>query len=749
MESLLFVVLGIVGGAIVGFAIAYFASVSKLQKKLASAKKKLERAQSANEDTESLQSQLEAQKSDYQAAASKLQSLESAHQAQISELETQHAAALQAAEDRTATIEAELEALRQSSVSPDQIPADNSEEVAVLQARLAEVEQQHQANLQDLETRHQAELESLRQTLTVVPPTSTPDLESEPEAEPSGQGNWGAAAIAGGVAAIGAGVAAFAGFGQSSPPETTEEAEELDSIPEDFTPATEPEPIAELETPTPEWTEEPAAEFSETPFDEPVAEFSETPFEPSEVLEISETEAEADVDLTSEWSDTPGLEAATGETFELTEELLPVEAVEAEADQSPFDQPEVLEEDAFPEAFVNETEDISPFATPETPVESDNWVDAPDLAFGSAEATETSNFDFGEEPTFGDLAAESASPFEPSPETAIDTENWVDTGETSADSFSEFADFPEAGLLDIDSISSDDAAEAGAFTSELPDMGTEDDPMLGLELPDLAAEPESELGEFSFEDQNLEELSAEIPDGDQLLAELTGTGDDNAIPDLFSLEETTAETAEFGFGEDLSLPSNPGDTLEMPDSFLADIPSFIPESDLEDISTVGAGSDDDLDFLLQLQEDEPPSYPGEEFLPEFNDDEPLSSGFPTMELLADDNSELSDLLGEVRPAHESDPFINILDESPTSSDNDLLALLQDDVSGVPHQPEGDDDLFSGLEGMLNTDTPDNESDLDDLDALLSTSGGTIAESGSGHDDIFSLEDLGLGDDEKR
>jgi hypothetical protein len=207
------------------------------------------------------------------------------------------------------------------------------------------------------------------------------------------------------------------------------------------------------------------------------------------------------------------------------------------------------------------------------------------------------------------------------------------------------------------------------------------------------------------------------------------------------LEETTADTDTFE--EELALPSDPGDTMEMPDSFLADIPSFNPdESETEDISEVGMGSDDDLDFLLQLQDDEPPPAPSEEFLPEFKDDEAMGSGFQTMELLADDNAELSNLLGEDRPPHEGDPFINILDESPDSSDNDLLALLQDDEGGGAHQHEGDDDLFSGLEGMLNTDTPDNESDLNDLDALLNSPG----DAGSGQDDAFSFDDLGLGED---
>ena len=426
---------------------------------------------------------------------------------------------------------------------------------------------------------------------------------------------------------------------------------------------------------------------------------------------------------------------------------MPVE----EAEHSPFEQPEALEEEAFLEALVAETEDLSPFATPEAPVEGDNWVDSPEMTFGSEvepEAeSETSTVAFGEGGAFADLEAESPSPFGSSPELEVDTENWVDAEETPEESLSEFSELPDAELFDIDPMMPG-VGDAGEFTAELPDMGAEDDPMQELELPDLAAEPEQDLGEFSFGDQNLEELTDDIPDGDQLLAELTGTGSDDAGLDLFTLEETTAEIGDLE--DDLSLPSNPGDTLEMPDSFLADIPSFIadPDTDTEDISEVGEGGDDDLDFLLQLQEDEPPSYPGEEFLPEFNDDEPLSSGFPTMELLADDNSELSDLLGETRPAHEGDPFINILDEKPNSSDNDLLALLQDDESGSPHQPEGDDDLFSGLEGMLNTDTPDDESDLDDLDALLSTSGES-AESGAGNDDIFSLEDLGLGDDENR
>ena len=666
MESL-FLVLGIVGGLIAGFAITYFAFVGKLQKKLASAKKKLDRAQSANEEAETLQSQLKAQKSERQAAESKLASLEATHQTQISELE------------------AELDALRQFSVAPDQIPPDHSEELAALQARLAEVEQQHQEALQTLEARHQDELESLRQSLTVAPPLPTLETETQVteslDTEPTDQGNWGAAAIAGGAAAIGAGMAALSNFGQPSPAEA-------------------------------EWMEEPEAIVE------------------SEVPELTEDFA-PDTD-------------AESETFELTEDFAP----DTDADQSPFDQPDAFDQGPFAGAPVAEAEELSPFASPEALVESDNWVDAPEETFREEEADGTIE-GFEQPELLADLEVESPFPFETTVEPDIDTENWVDAPDILDQGDNEFitgsipeaidllpdlAETPETGLLDVDDL----LPEVGE-TAELPDLG-EADPEMALELPDMTEEPD--FGEFSFGDQNLEELSSDIADGDELLAELTGTGDDDTGLELFALEETTAETE--ALEADLSLPSNPGDTLEMPDSFLADIPSFIPDSDTdtEDISEVGMGSDDDLDFLLQLQEDEPPSSPGEEFLPEFNDDDPLSASFPTMELLADDNSELSDLLGDGRPVHEGDPFVNILDENPHATDNDLLALLQDEEGIGPHQHEGDDDLFSGLEGMLNTDTPDDQSDLDDLDALLNT----VGDSGTDQDDVFSLEDLGLGEE---
>ncbi|MEB3161141.1 MAG: hypothetical protein VKL20_06745 [Synechocystis sp.] len=756
MESL-FLVLGIIGGLIAGFAITYFAFVGKLQKKLASAKKKLDRAQSVNEEAETLQSQLNAQKSERQGAEAKLASLEAAHQTQISELE------------------AELASLRQASVALEQSPPDHSEELAALQARLAEVEQQHQETLQArlaeveqqhqetlqaLESRHQDELEALRQSFTVAPPSPMSDTESLAP-EPTDQGNWGAAAIAGGAAAIGAGMAALSNFGQSSPPETTEE---LESFPEDLIAESEPEPAVESEIPAAaEWTEEIDEIDAEIPeaFSEEVGvleeidveipeAFSEEVDVLEEVAEIPEISDEEDSELAAEslaFSEfEAGVEGETPAFADLTEELLP-DAEPSPFEQSPFDQ------DAFPEtpaAETAETDDLSPFGPPETPVmEQENWVDMPDATVSHEEGMVES---FGGDEEFPALDLDEPSPFESAAALDLETDNWVDApdnieqvddefdiGESPADLLPDFPETAETALLDVDNLLSEEE-ETEALTAELPDMG-DADLGLGLELPDMTEEPD--LGEFSFGDQTLEELGDDIPDGDELLAELTGTGEaDDAGLGLFALEETTAETE--ALEEDLSLPSNPGDTLEMPDSFLADIPSFIPDSDTdtEDISEVGTGSDDDLNFLLQLQEDEPPSFPGEEFLPEFNDDDPLSANFPTMELLADDNSELSDLLGEGRPAHEGDPFINILDENPPASDNELLALLQDGEGGGVQPHESDDDLFSGLEGMLNTDTPDDESDLNDLDALLNSSG----ESSKDHDEVFSLEDLGLGED---
>lgn len=454
-------------------------------------------------------------------------------------------------------------------------------------------------------------------------------------------------------------------------------------------------------------------------------------------VESDETQELAAAELTV----SAELEPSPFEQFDQVEQLEEQEVVEAV---------EAVEETSLPDAFDAETETPSPFDLPDVSAEEENWVDAPADGFEAELETDERG------DVLTDLEEETPSPFELAPEPEVETDNWVDAPDTpdlaSSDLDLELSEIPATDSLEMDDLLSE-AGDADAFTAELPELEAEDSEG-GFELPELEAEDseggfelpemadEADLGDFDFGEQSLDDLGSEdSAPGDDFLAELTGTDEEEVGLELLGLEETAADTGMFE--EELALPSDPGDTMEMPDSFLADIPSFNPdESETEDISEVGMGSDDDLDFLLQLQDDEPPPAPSEEFLPEFNDDEAMGSGFQTMELLADDNAELSNLLGEDRPPHEGDPFINILDESPDSSDNDLLALLQDDEGSGAHQQEGDDDLFSGLEGMLNTDTPDNESDLNDLDALLNSPG----DAGSSQDDAFSFDDLGLGED---
>ncbi|MFM1843751.1 MAG: hypothetical protein RLZZ490_2494, partial [Cyanobacteriota bacterium] len=536
MESL-FLVLGIIGGLIAGFAITYFAFVGKLQKKLASAKKKLDRAQSANEEADTLQSQLDAQKSERQAAESQLAALEAAHQAQIRDLE------------------AELESLRQSSVSLEQIPPDHSEELAALQNRLAEVEQNHQETLQSrlaevehqhqeavqaLQARHQDELESLRQSLTVAPPFPTPETateriteETESLATEPTPGNWGTAAIAGGAAAIGAGIAALSNFGESLSPETT------DAI-----------------------SEEGDRELAVEPLELP------------EVVAVVESETPDFPELTEEFSSTE------------------------DSQPSPFEQTDVFDTDSFAAPPGAEAEDLSPFAPPEAPVTDENWVDMPDSLVSSEEIMAGRDI-FDEEEVLPPLAIDTPVAFGSTVPLGIETDNWVDipdnveridnefetsefeTGEPPAALLPDFSETAETGLLDVDNLLAD-GGETGTFTAELPDMEEGEDVGLGLELPDMTEEPD--LGEFSFEDQTLEELGDDGPDGDALLAALTGTGQEEPSLGFFALEETTAENEVIE--EDLSLLSNAGDTLEMPDSFLADIPSFIPDadSDTEDMA---------------------------------------------------------------------------------------------------------------------------------------------------------------------
>jgi hypothetical protein len=345
----------------------------------------------------------------------------------------------------------------------------------------------------------------------------------------------------------------------------------------------------------------------------------------------------------------------------------------------------------------------------EAPVLEELEAQTPDLNAELPELAELADF--------SPAVEEAESPFGESLTPEEDLENWVDAPEeTTSEELS-----PN---LEVE------IPESSAMTEveeelELPDLAwgatSGETPMdLGTELPDMMEPVAPSSMEYGFGTSGEDVVLETEQTGDELLAELTG----EAATSEFSL--FTEAPAEEG-GEDLDLGS------AMPSEEIL----FTPED---------AGNDD-LDFLLELREEEElVAFPGEELLPEFSDQEPISAGFPSMEVLAEESSDFSDLLETSPESYGGDPFINILDEDPNSSDNDLLALLQNndgnDGEGVENQ--GDDDLFPGLESMLGESSPGDG--FDDLDALLG-GGENIPSSETG--EVLSLDDFDFGSDDPK
>ncbi|AIE74615.1 MULTISPECIES: hypothetical protein [unclassified Synechocystis] len=336
--------------------------------------------------------------------------------------------------------------------------------------------------------------------------------------------------------------------------------------------------------------------------------------------------------------------------------------------------------------------------------EAENWVDGST----EVEAGETAE----QVESFEQTDTEEFSPFDaPPPEitatldTGADLENWVDA---PADSFTE-------------------------ETSEtsLPATGFANESDLELELTELSS---LETAEF---------LGAVEDRDDEFLAELTGEEQRAELP-LFDEKpvETIGELE--AFNQELSFTSSHGDDLNLPGDLLEDFGTDIqtPGPTTEEILPGDAdGGADGLDFLLELQTGEPEMFPGqgeEELLPDFSAEESISMSFTGMEMLTEQGEDFPDLLGANPETHGGDPFINILDEDPNASDNDLLALLQTDEGGAdqPRIDQGEeDDLFPSLVDMLGEDAPSDGGELDDLDALL---GDTNLSGSSGSLDDFDF-----------
>ncbi|AGF50509.1 sll1665 [Synechocystis sp. PCC 6803] len=389
------------------------------------------------------------------------------------------------------------------------------------------------------------------------------------------------------------------------------------------------------------------------------------------------------------------------------------------------------------EEFIPAAEPVAEFMeatvteeTPEiaeiTPEQEENWVDAPPTA-----ELETEPLDYQGPVGEPMVEEETFSPFDAPPtettevEAEADLENWVDAP-------------PEASLPDMDFGGGEENFEPMDLATELPDINDEGITNPGQQLAELSSVETPEAAETE-------------QSSDQFLAELT---EEQSAPELPLFSETPAETETLGeledLGDDLSFTSDSGDDLNLSEDLLASLGTDTPAPELtteEILPGDGDAEADDLDFLLELQTEETELFPGQnedEFLPEFSNEEPISAGFVGMETLGEGSGDFPDLL-ELNPeTHGGDPFINILDEDPNSSDNDLLALLQTD-EGNANQAElhEDDDLFPGLADMLGEAPSSGSGELDDLDALLSDT------SSPGADAVIStsLDDFDFGPDD--
>ncbi len=416
----------------------------------------------------------------------------------------------------------------------------------------------------------------------------------------------------------------------------------------------------------------------------------------------------------------------------LQQAQLPVEASEEplaeESFVADFAPPTIAEFTEAPEEeFVPVAEPVAEFieatVTEETvPEPEENWVDAPPTAELETEPLEYQaplGEPMVEEETFSPFEAPSMETTEVEPE--ADLENWVDAP-------------AEASLPDMDFGGGEENLEPMDLATELPDINEEGITNPGQQLAELSGVETLEVAET---DQS----------SDQFLAELTR---EESTPELPLFSETPAESlGELeDLGGDLSFTSDSGDDLNLSEDLLASLGTDTPVAELttEEILPGDGGAEaDDLDFLLELQTEDAELFPGQnedEFLPEFSNEEPISAGFVGMEMLAEGSSDFPDLLEANPETHGGDPFVNILDEEPNSSDNDLLALLQaDEGSADQAKLHQDDDLFPGLADMLGEEPSRGNGELDDLDALL----GDTSSSGAGT--ATSLDDFDFGPDD--
>jgi hypothetical protein len=311
---------------------------SKLQHQLASAERKLDRANRAVEDSDTLREQQTAQTEELQEAQSRLKELEASYRAQITELEARHA-----------------QELAQTTTSEPQV-ASLQDQLQSLQAQLESLKAEHEQEKRDLENKHQEQLkhleENYQQQLAQKPPAELEVEETQTQPKPAATGLDSLGGVLGGIAGV-AGAVGLAGvaanfFGdrqeQESTPSTVTEVEE--NI----------EPVVETEA---NWVDENLPVATELPLEEQ---------SPEAEANWVDQELEQEIPATM----APDLVAPPWEA-----EIPPSEDFE-----SPFGQG-IPESGTETLAAAEPEESLDPFAITEA---SDNWVDAPDLATLDTEA---------------------------------------------------------------------------------------------------------------------------------------------------------------------------------------------------------------------------------------------------------------------------------------------------------------------------------------------------------------------------
>ncbi|MFN5516196.1 MAG: hypothetical protein ACK5CA_16015 [Cyanobacteriota bacterium] len=655
MKEAIFTLLGLVlgGGGV------YFFVASKLQQKLASAERKLDRANRAMDDGEALREQGASQAQELQAAQERIKSLEASYQSQLQELEARHSH--------------ELAALREGA--PDLEPLQV--QIEDLQGQLETQAAQHVQEKQELELRYNERLQALEadyqrqlaEREAQTPPT--PAETAPPTGNPLGGILGGVAAAAGAVGLAGA-ASAFLGDRRETEPEP------------------EPEPENWVDAPA-----EPEAEF-DSPFAAPEVEVRDWTA-PAPELEMETETPDPFAASAANWVDEVETETFAPEEVEefpldsLLEEPDPLEVADAPLDladvaidvqEQESDFPETLgleyleQEEAFPETLGLESLEQET-ALPET------------LGLESLTEAETGEFI----PTFE-----------------------LETFNPGAEDFSSAPNFSMAeldlGTEEPLALSLDD------LEMEVPEAA----PDFSLDSFDLGAEPESpglELEGFDLESPRMEGLDLGW-EGDTSAASLEafdlGLGESDSA-EAFAPSPFGSETEETLSLEDLS---DPGGSLDLPADFLADMPSYHPELETE---TEDLGEHSEIHFLLELQQPEESGTAdfGEGLLLELGEEGeelPLMDLFPPESEAALEMPEMP----VSNPSDGMEPFINMLDISTETPDPELLEMLQGHHGDLDGDQELFGDLFGdskgetpmGLEDFMPGETSKLESDPEEF-----------------------------------